>query len=65
MNENYEYYLRQCNQKQLKGLLREVQSRLGTRSEQIGDLDLVMSISYRLNELRTHIRHGNERPLPR
>jgi hypothetical protein len=65
MNEDDEYSLQQCNEKQLEAMLKEFQSRLGTRGERGRDLDLVMSIACELNEVRANVGAAGEQSQPR
>lgn len=53
MTADYEQFLKQCDQPQLRALLTEVGTRLGTVKEQGDDLERAQAIAHQLSNLLT------------
>jgi hypothetical protein len=53
VTEDFEKYLKQCDEPALIGLLRALQLRLGTAHEAPDDVDRAAAVMHQLNNLRT------------
>jgi len=56
MSPEFDAALKQCNEQQLRTMLEQIESRLGTSAEQSGDIERACAVGHQLNNLLTHLR---------